>query len=88
MRVTVIKSDGVVCVDGVCYVGIDTSALSSTLHALQWYETSGEEEHIDPETRRPTNTQITTLDAYQGVIAQWQAKHDAAQQPNPPPVEG
>lgn len=75
MRLTVIKSDGVVCVDGVCYAGIDTSGLPSTLHALQWYETFGEEEHIDPETRRPSGNRIETLDAYQGVIAQWQVKH-------------
>jgi hypothetical protein len=88
MRVTVVKSDGIVCVDGVCYGGIDTSGLPSTLHALQWYETFGEEEHIDPETRRPSSIHIDTLAAYQGVIAQWQVKHDTPPQPNTPPAEG
>lgn len=88
MRLTVVKPDGVVCIDGVCYAGIDMTGLTSTLHALQWYETFGEEEHIDPETRVHSNNRIESLSAYQGVIAQWQTKHDAAQQPAPPVIEG
>lgn len=88
MRVTVVKNDGVVCVDGVCYAGIDMAGLASTLHAVQWYDTFGEEEHIDPQTRQQTNTQIGSLTPYQGVLDQWQIKHEAAQQPAPPVVEG
>lgn len=88
MRVTVVKDDGVVCVDGVCYAGIDTTGLPATLHAMQWYDTYGEEEHADPVTRRPYVTQINSLTPYQGVLDQWQIKHEAAQQPAPPVVEG
>lgn len=80
MRVTVIVPDGVVCVDGVCYSGISMSGLPSTLHAMQWYGSDGEEEHIDPQTRRQTNIAIGELTPYDAVMSEWQAKHEAAQQ--------
>ena len=73
MRVTVVKADGVVCVDGVCMGGIAMESLAPTLHAMQWYGDHGEEEHRDPVTRRQTNVQIYLLDGYAEVLAQWGA---------------
>lgn len=88
MRITVVAVDGVVCVDNVCYAGIDMASLPSTLHAMQWYDTYGEEEHVDPETRRPYTTQIGNTAAYQDVLDQWQVKHNAPPPPPPLPEPG
>lgn len=44
MRLTIIPSDNTVCVSGVCYTSLDLSAcnIPSNIHALQWYEISGQ----------------------------------------------
>ena len=74
MRVTVVVPDNVVCIDGDCIGGIDMSSVPPLVRAMQWYETYGDVESTDPETGRPINTIITSLDDYQGVIAQWEEK--------------
>jgi len=74
MRITVIRDDNAVYIDGVCKTGIDMSSIPPHVNAMQWYDTYGDEESTDPETGRPVNTIITSLDDYQGVISQWENK--------------
>lgn len=69
-----IKGNGVVCIDGRCFFGIDMIALPENLHAMQWYGDKGEEERFDLETRRPFSVEITNLDSYSGVLDQWEQK--------------
>lgn len=87
-RITVVKVDGVVCVDGRCFFGIDMSSMPDNLHAMQWFGTAGEEERRDIQTGRPVNLPITSLDAYSDVLDQWEAKRILEDTPpsGPPPV--
>lgn len=84
-RITVVRADAVVCVDGRCFFGIDMSSMPETLHAMQWYGSSGEEERYDAQTGRPVNINITNLDAYADVLAKWEEARVLAD--TPPPVE-
>lgn len=87
-RITVVKPDSLVCVDGRCFYDIDMSSVPENLHAMQWYGSAGQEERHDPQTGRPVNTPITSLDPYSDVLAQWEAKRVEADTPytGPPPV--
>jgi len=42
MRMTVIKNDGFVAIDGQGFGNLDLSFLPSNIRAFQWYETFGE----------------------------------------------
>ena len=83
MRMTVVVESGLVRVDGIGFQNIDMSSLPADLHAMQWYETFGDEEYCDPVTRIVNrNEHITNLDAYANVLAQFdvmKAEYDAAQ---------
>jgi hypothetical protein len=50
-RITVIKSDGFVAIDGEGYLKCDVSFLDDTVHAIQWYDTDGEIERKDARGR-------------------------------------
>lgn len=50
------------------------SSVNPDVHAVQWYETYGEVETLDPVTRRPVNIVIHNLDDYSAVIDQWYEK--------------
>lgn len=74
MRLTILKADGFVAIDGEGYDHIDLSYLDPDFHALQWYEDHGEIEwkHMDTSMLRIVeNEVITNLNAYQRVIADW-----------------
>lgn len=80
MRMTIIKNDTYVAIDGVGYIGIDMSNLPEDFHALQWYETLGNLELIDPITRVMKNETIYSLDPYATQISGWQQKNAEANQ--------
>jgi len=70
MRLTIVPEDSVVYIDGVCKHGIDLSFMSD-IHAVQWYDTWGEIERVDPETRVPSNERITSIEQFQPAIDAW-----------------
>lgn len=70
MRITIIKDDKVVTIDGVSFTDIDMSSAPSDLHALQWYGDAGDMELCDPVTRRMQNVAVTSLDLFEGILAQ------------------
>ena len=79
MRITIVRPDNLVCVDGFCFSDIDMSSIPPDIVAVQWYDTFGEIESMLP-TGRPSNTPIVSMDPYQDVISQWvtkKAAHDA-----------
>jgi hypothetical protein len=77
-RVTVIPSDCLCIVDGLSATGVDMSSLPTNLHAMQWYGEWGEEEYIDPTTRKMLeNTRITSLDNYADVLVSFAERLEA-----------
>ena len=77
MRLTVIKDDGVVSVDGDVQSGIDLSSLPSSVHAIQWYGEFGEVEHKDPVTNKMlSNEEIKSLSEYLFVVDLWSARKE------------
>jgi len=84
MRVTIIKNDNAVYVDGVA-VSIECSALPPDFHALQWDDASGagEIEHETVDGQRKPNLAIDSLGPYQVFLDTWKA-NAPSQQPAPP----
>ena len=73
MRVTIIKSDNTVGINGE-FLPIDCSALPANFHALQWY---GDENYGEVEwdgRPKPPNTEMTELGAYQTYVDAWHAE--------------
>lgn len=75
MRLTIIKDDSIVIIDGV-YYQIDLSTLPVGFHALQWYETFGEIEWKDERGRMVRNEEISSITDYQWIINAWNAKNE------------
>lgn len=84
MRITVVKDDAAVSVDGKGFGGLDLSFLPDGIHAIQWSGAQGEIEWRDPETKKAVaNEPITTLPYQDQIMAAWQAA--LAAEPLPPP---
>jgi hypothetical protein len=81
MRLTIIKEDGFVSVDNDGYNGIDLSAIDTSIHAIQWYETYGDVEIKDSKNRIIENKEITSIDEYLFVIPLWQEAKDKSNTP-------
>jgi len=76
MRVTIVKRDGIVCVDGTCLNNIDTSDIPDEVRAVQWFGAFGEVEVIDPVSGKPGNVRIENIASYQIWIDRWKVKKD------------
>lgn len=70
MRVTIIPLDRVVIVDGVAKGPIDLSFMAD-IHAIQWYDTWGDVERVDPNTMAHSNERIEELGRYQQAVDLW-----------------
>lgn len=77
MRVTIIRDDGVVGVDGV-FRKVDLSSLTSGIRAVQWSGATGHAEHDDM-----SNSELDSISDFQGLIDAWVA---AAPAPITPPA--
>jgi len=79
MKLSIIPSDGAVCENEVCYIGLTWEATPLNVHALQWLDTTGNIEYNDG---KPNET-ITDL-------PQWALNAEAAwtvaNTPVPPPA--
>ena len=86
-RVTIIRADGAVYVDGVARP-VDCSALPTYFHAIQWYPAGppapyGEIEYgTDAQGRKLPNTRFSDLAPYAVYVQAW----DALTPPPPPPA--
>jgi hypothetical protein len=78
MKFTLIVPDGTMAIDGEGY-SIDVSPAPAGLHAVQWYETWGEEEWVDSRGRMVRNEEISSYSAYQWAIDAWNVAKAAAQ---------
>ncbi len=72
MRVTIFKKDKIVAKDGVAHdIGNVMSDLSSSIHCVQWYDTTGEIEYIDESQTdivHVRNETITDFSPYQKYV--------------------
>lgn len=78
MKFTLIVPDGTMAIDGEGY-SIDVSPAPAGLHAVQWYETWGEEEWADDRGRLIRNQEISSYTAYQWAIDAWNVAKAAAE---------
>ncbi len=80
-RITVVKPDKLILVNGEGYDKCDLSFLEANIHAIQWYDTYGEIERRDERNRCLPNEEIESLGAYEApIMAAWaeaKAKHEA-----------
>lgn len=74
MRITIVKADNLVVVDGSAIHGIDLSHLPPDFHALQWYDTYGDVEYVDPNTSQHSNVHITDILPFQSCVDAWNVK--------------
>jgi hypothetical protein len=81
MKLTVIRDDGLVAVDGLAYQGIDVSSLDENIHAIQWSGENGEVEYKPDEEGRVFVAAIDNIDFAQAVVAEWQKTHAEATRP-------
>lgn len=76
MKLTIIREDGSVYVDGVCINGLNLSFIPSDVHALQFNDASnaGWIEFVDNDFgEKPLNEKITTLPEWANTaITKWQ----------------
>lgn len=81
MKISIIADDKTVCINGVCYGGLDLSLMPSNIHAVQWYEIFGEVEFRsvfeNNQITRPQNEVITDITPFMFVEPLWQAARDA-----------
>lgn len=74
MRLTIIKEDGSVYINGESYTGIDLSWIpefdGKGVHAVQWYDDHGNIEFTDDSE----NLDITELGVFERVIPLWEAR--------------
>ena len=83
MRVTIIKLDGFVSIDGEGYSGIDLSYLPDDFHALQWYGDVGEVEKVIPHPFKKLmgeSESVTSLDSYQKCLDGWAVAKEVVRQ--------
>ena len=73
MRITIIREDGYVSIDGVGYHNIDMSSVSEEIHAVQWYDTEGDIEFITIKGKhKKPNQTIESISDFQQIISLWQ----------------
>lgn len=76
-RMTIIREDNLVGIDGVFY-GVDCSSIPANVHAVQWYGdvSEGEIEWVQPRGQdKPSATRIESLDDYTYIIDLWNEAH-------------
>lgn len=76
MRVSVVRNDGLVYVDGEP-AKVDLAEIPAYISAVQWDGASGHIEFAaDDQGRAAPNVKLTDFDAYQFVVARWQKARD------------
>jgi hypothetical protein len=76
MRLTIIKPDNAVYINGVCFSEIDLSWIpkfdDNEVHAVQWYDDHGEIEF----TTSIDNLKITELGIFEQVVPLWEKRRE------------
>lgn len=77
MRISVVRPDGVVVVDGEGIKGVNLDQLDADIHAIQWFGDEGEIERVDTRGRIISNEEISSFVPYQWIIDAWQSAKDS-----------
>lgn len=85
MKLVIVADDSRICVDGLCFDGLDVSSLDASIHAVQWNGQWGEIEYKsvfqDGQVTKTKNQVITDVTPYQWAVDAWnvaKASYDAA----------
>lgn len=81
MRLTIIRDDNVVIVDGRA-LSVDLSGLPDNLHAVQWDGLAGHVEYNDG----TANEKLEDIASWQSVVDAWEAARQAGEAPQPGPT--
>lgn len=85
-RISVIRSDNVVVIDGEAHT-VDCSSLPENVHAIQWYGGYVEFVDADPhDGKRDPSERIDNLAPYQHLIEAWKAAKAARILPDAAPL--
>lgn len=79
MRITVIRNDSLVSIDGETIKGINLDQLDKTIHAIQWYGEDGEIERVNERGHIIANEKINSFVPYEWVIDAWQSVKDSTE---------
>jgi hypothetical protein len=78
MRVSVIREDGIVVVNGESYSGIDMSNVPAFIHAIQWHKDYGYIEIVDNDHEDDYHImdtiRIDSFDEYEFLVDLWREK--------------
>jgi hypothetical protein len=80
MKLTAIKSDGFVAIDGEGYDGIDLSPLNneqmfgSSVRAIQWYDTFGDVEFANAQGQSTGNVRIEDFSHFNWIVDAYAAR--------------
>lgn len=81
MKLVIVADDKRVCVDGLCFDGLDVSSLDASIHAVQWNGQWGEIEYKsvfqDGQITKPQNQVITNVTPYQWAVDAWNVEKEA-----------
>jgi hypothetical protein len=84
-NLTIVKKDGVVCLNGVCIDGFNlNNDMPSDVTFVHWYGPKGygELQHSEDENGiTPPNTKIFSADEYAHIVEEWFVKDDIRNQP-------
>lgn len=80
MRLTIIRDDGVVGIDGV-FKKVDLSSLSAGIRVVQW---DGESGHIEFYNPASPNLEIGNITQFQGLVDAWNLPPQLPNLPEPP----
>lgn len=81
-RITIVPSDNTMLIDGVARK-INMAGIDSTIHAVQWFSTTGEIEYNDGKPHK----KITSINPFQAFIDRWTAAAPPPPPPDPPKSE-
>lgn len=82
MKITIIREDQAVYVDGVSFASLDLSFMDQTIHAVQWKDTKGWIEYVDTDDgTKLANEPIEDFAPFQSALDAWNVAkqaHDSA----------
>jgi len=82
---TIVKADGVVCLNGDCISGFDLSnTVAPDITFVHWYGSKGYGDIQHPKDENgfyPPNTRVTSVDEYLPLVEEWLIKDEIRKQP-------
>ncbi len=81
MKLSIVRENGIVVVDGLAYDGLSMESIDQKIHAVQWDGHFGTVEYNPDENGKIDVVSIDNIDQFQFVVDEWQAAYDNAHKP-------